>query len=201
MSTTETPAPGSTPLDNAGHESFLELIALGESPTYAYRECVSPDKVCTIFTARTASRRLLRDSRIALRLKFLKEQNHKTVEERFGLSRDWLVQWLMNVLETPVGDITTDHELAQEWKAARKWRGQGENAEEWEEIEVKMPNKLQAAALLCQILGYKAPEKATVTIEAGDKLQSLIAGIRTKRQMQPRGVVTGLLKQAGRLPG
>jgi hypothetical protein len=189
MSTPETPAPGSEHLEHVGYEAFVELIALGESPTYAYRECVSPDKVCTITTARVEARRLLRNPLIFLRLDYLKAQNRKTVEERFGLSRDWLVQWLMNVLETPVGDITVDHELAQEWKAARKWRGQGDHAEEWEEIEVKMPNKLQAAALLFHILVYKAPEKLAVTHDVSDKLASLIANIRTKRQLLPRGGV------------
>lgn len=174
------PAPGSAPLSNTGHENFVELVALGESPTRAYRECISPDSVCTIETARVNARRLLRNNPIQLRLAFLKSENRKTVEERFGVSRDWLVSWLMNVLETPVGDITIDHELAQEWHAERIWKGAGEHAEEWETLKVKMPNKLQAAALLCQILGYKAPEK--VQIDVTDRLAGLIAGIRMRRQ-------------------
>lgn len=177
------------PLENQKHELFLELVSLGESPSTAYRNAIATEK-CKTATAWVESCRLLRHPKLTLRLQYLRSIASKSVEERFGVSRDVVVQWLLKVIETPIGDVDQNHELAQGWKAEREWRGKGDHAKEWETKEVKMPNKLQAAALLCQILGYKAPEK--VQIDVTDRLAGLIAGIRIRRQqVQQRMPATG----------
>lgn len=84
-----------------------------------------------------------------------------------GMERDDLVQYLVDVLKTPVGTIDANHVLCQEWSMDPEGT-----------IKVKMPAKLVAAGQLAAIMGWNKPQE--VKVDASDKLADIISRIRAK---------------------
>jgi hypothetical protein len=110
-----------------------------------------------------AASRLLGTVKVASYL----EQLRKEAARKAGMERDDLVQYLVDVLKTPVGKIDANHVLAQEW-----------SMDEAGGIKVKMPAKLAAAAQLAAIMGWNKPQE--VKVDASDKLADIIRRIRAR---------------------
>ena len=65
--------------------------------------------------------------------------------EKSQLSRDEVVQYLVEILKTPIGEVTVDHRLAQSYDAKSG--------------KIELPNKLGAMQLLAKMCGWNEPEK------------------------------------------
>jgi hypothetical protein len=68
--------------------------------------------------------------------------------EKCQLSRDEAVQYLVEILKTPIGEVTADHRLAQFYDAKSG--------------KIELPNKLGAMQLLAKMCGWQAPGEARV---------------------------------------
>ena len=55
------------------------------------------------------------------------------------------VQYLVEILKTPIGEVTVDHRLAQSYDAKNG--------------KIELPNKLGAMQLLAKMCGWNEPEK------------------------------------------
>ena len=126
-------------------EKFIEGIAAGMSATQAY---LAAGFRCDPDNAGTLSSKLRKKPHIAARLHALEEASLA----RAAATRDRLVTWLWDAVQTPVGDIDEAHPLAQE--VARDFRS-GEVCRS----RVKAVGKMDAAKLLVTLLGWSGPEK------------------------------------------
>jgi hypothetical protein len=84
-----------------------------------------------------------------------------------GMERDDLVQYLVDVLKTPVGKIDANHFLCQEW-----------SMDEEGGIKVKMPAKLVAAGQLAAIMGWNKPQE--VKVDATQSFAEMLKRIRSR---------------------
>lgn len=111
-------------------------------------------------SADSAGAKLLRNDKVAKYLAELREAaSHKA-----GMERDDLVQYLVDVMKTPVGEITEMSVLCQEWRMSG------------EDVVVKMPAKLAAAKQLAEMMGWNKPIEVKHGVD--DKLGDLIRRIR-----------------------
>ena len=138
------------------HEQFAQSVAGGASAAQAYRETY-PNAGTS--TAETSGPELLRKPQVALRVNKLKGIQEEIITEEFQVSREDMVRYLYDVMTTPVGEIDSDHILAQELTRSRRVRGRGEDGEEWETERIKMPGKMEAADKLIKMAGWYAPDK------------------------------------------
>ena len=65
--------------------------------------------------------------------------------EKCQLSRDQAIQYLVEILKTPIAEVTVDHRLAQSYDAKSG--------------KIELPNKLSAMQLLAKMCGWAEPEK------------------------------------------
>ena len=65
----------------------------------------------------------------------------------------------MEILKTPIGEVTVDHRLAQSYDAKSG--------------KIELPNKLGAMQLLAKMCGWQAPERTKSTIISRSSRNSL----------------------------
>jgi hypothetical protein len=82
------------------------------------------------------------------------------------LSRDEAVQHLVEILKTPIGEVTADHRLAQSYDAKSG--------------KIELPNKLGALQLLAKMCGWQAPERHEIdhNFKEQQELVEVIARLR-----------------------
>jgi Terminase small subunit len=68
--------------------------------------------------------------------------------EKCQLSRDEAVQYLVEILKTPIAEVTADYRLAQSYDAKGG--------------KIEVPNKLSAMQLLAKMCGWNEPGEARV---------------------------------------
>jgi phage terminase small subunit len=144
-------------LKNARHEKFCQNVVKGATFGDAYMAAgykAKPDP------AAKAGSRLAKTPKVKARIAELK----KAQSDKAEMTRDEMRRYLIEVMRTPAGHINREHELCQSWK------------ETDDSTEVKMPDKLKAAAELIRLCGWAEPDK--VHVEAGDKLAALLQRIR-----------------------
>ena len=78
---------------------------------------------------------------VAARIEELRARN----AEKCQLSKDQAIQYLVDILKTPIGVVTVDHQLGQTFDAKSG--------------KVELPNKLGAMQLLAKMCGWLTPEK------------------------------------------
>lgn len=91
-------------------------------------------------------------------------------------AREQLVKFHVNVMETPISEVDEHSPLCQELKRTRRFKGKGEQAEEWEVETIKMPCKKGSADSLAKLLGLNAAEEFNVG--ASDEMKNLLLKIR-----------------------
>tara|TARA_B110000495_G_scaffold203492_1_gene227456 strand:- start:950 stop:1450 length:501 start_codon:yes stop_codon:yes gene_type:complete len=141
------------PLTNPRHEIFAQLVATGKTATAAYKKAG--------YTAKTRSAisnacRLLTKADILDRVGFLR----KKTEARLELSREKLAEHLWDVVFTPIGNIDAQSPLCQESKITEDKDGNVTTL-------IKSSGKVESARLLCDMQGWKEPEK--IINEDGEK--------------------------------
>jgi 2-methylaconitate cis-trans-isomerase PrpF len=93
---------------------------------------------------------------VAARIEELRARN----AEKCQLSRDEAVQYLVEILKTPIGEVNADHRLAQSYDARSG--------------KIELPNKLGAMQLLAKNVRMAGPRSATKsTIISGSSRNSL----------------------------
>lgn len=144
-------------LKNARQEKFAQNVANGLAFGEAYSKAgyrANPD------AAAKAGSRLAKTKLVKARIAELKAKQ----SDKSEMSRDELRRYLIEVLQTPVGEINIKHRLSQTYR------------ETADSLEVKMPDKLKAAAELIKLCGWAEPDR--IQVEAGDSLAHLVARIR-----------------------
>ena len=89
-------------------------------------------------------------------------RTHRMEFRGIHLSRDQAVQYLVEILKTPIGEVTVDHRLAQSYDAKSG--------------KIELPNKLGAMQQLAKLCGWNEPEK--FEHGASDELTELLIKLR-----------------------
>lgn len=148
---------------NSRQEAFAQLVASGMPATPAYIE--AGYKVSTK-VAGTNGPRMLDFAGVAARIKELRAKASENSEYK----RADLVKLLVSVLQTPVGNVDEKHVLAQDVTSDTI-------GEATIRKRVKMMGKIEAARLLVDMMGWKAPEHHVV--ETGPKT---LAGVKERAE-------------------
>lgn len=138
-------------LDNSKHELFAQALATGETADAAY--------VKAGYKANRGNAATLKTNQSILdRVEELKAEAAKGVT--FDLEQGY--KWLQEIIETPIGKITRDHKLAQEYSETEHG------------TRLKMPGKMDAFREIAKLRGWYAPEKKQVELTAVDKVLTSI---------------------------
>ena len=151
------------PLPNPRHEAFCFLLAGGASAAEAYRKA---GYKCSTATASTNGPALSRETHVRLRVADLQRKAQEAAKEREAEGVLTLAEkrlFLARVIRTPIGQVTSDSDLAQEVTVDEK------------SMKVKMPDKLRAIALDNDLAADGAEATANKSI-AG--LASLVERLR-----------------------
>lgn len=151
------------PLPNPRHEAFAFLVAGGASAAEAYRKAgfkaAGP-------TAQTKGPKLARQDHIRVRVADLQRKAQEAAKEREAegvLTLAEVHRFLARTVRTPVGQVTSDSDLAQEVTVDEK------------SMKVKMPDKLRAIAMWKDLAGEGAEATANKSVAA---LASLVERLR-----------------------
>lgn len=149
------------PLALPQHEAFAQAVAEGLSAAAAYRREISNE--CTYESSVQAASKLMADFNVRSRVEELRSSFEEILVDRLGVKQETLARYLMAVIQTPLADVTVDHELCQEYS-----RTDGDKVTT---EKVKMPSKLEAMKQLISMAGWNAPEKTesttTVVVKIG----------------------------------
>ena len=94
-------------LKNPKHEAFCQAVANGSTGVQAYRDEVSNG--CTTKSAIEQACVLLSDLNISSRVEELQKLAETTLEKRLGWNKEKALTYLVEILETPVGEVDQDH--------------------------------------------------------------------------------------------
>lgn len=78
--------------------------------------------------------------------------------ERTGFTRERLIDWLVAIITTPIGNVSSSSPLVQE--SLTELKGAVTRS------KVKMAGKIDAARMLCDVMGWRTPEKLEVSTSA-----------------------------------
>ena len=106
--------------------------------------------------------KLLRNPKVAHHLDGLR----KEASAAAGRDRDDMVSKLWEIVETPVGKLTENHPLAQEFRFDQSG------------MAVKMPSKLGALKQLCMVMGWNKPQE--VKVDATQSFAEMLKRIRSR---------------------
>lgn len=138
-------------LKNPKHEKFAQAVANGSTGVQAYKDQVSEG--CTTMSAMTQASRLLADVKISSRVAELQKLANDTLEKRLGWNKEKALTYLVEVLETPIGEVDKLHRLAQEYRDTE------------DGTTIKLPSKADAMKQLAVMCGWNEPEKFTLDVE------------------------------------
>lgn len=133
------------PLKNARHEIFAQLIASGKMATPAYKKA---GYVAKGHGAEAAASRLMSNVEVSSRIASLRRKT----EARLELRREKLAELLWMAAFTPVSEIEGGSPLAQELTTTTDKEGSITH-------RIKCMGKVESARLLCDMMGWKEPEK------------------------------------------
>ncbi len=153
-------------LKNPKWEKFAQAIANGATGVQAYRDEVAEEGSKTN-TCMTQASILLSDPKIAQRVEELQKLAETTLEKRLGWNKEKALTYLVEILETPVGEVDEMHRLAQEIG----YDQQGQK-------KVKLPGKGDAMKQIAAMAGWNAPEKKEISGSIGlENLSEAVAKV------------------------
>lgn len=132
-------------LKNPKHEAFAQAVANGSTGVQAYRDCVSDG--CTTKTAMEAASRILADCKVSARVEELQKLAETTLEKRLQWDKEKALSYLVEILETPIGEVDRLHRLAQELRETE------------DGTTIKLPSKADAMKQLAVMCGWNEPEQ------------------------------------------
>jgi hypothetical protein len=135
-------------LKNPKHERFAQERAKGASVDEAYQ-------LAGFNAHRGNAHRLSTNESILRRVRELQEAGAKSIEFEI----EDALRWHLEVLRTPVGQITKDHPLAQEYTETVSEHSTSE--------KIKMPSKMDAIREISKLRGwYEADKQAAKQADA-----------------------------------
>lgn len=137
-------------MTNQQQEAFAQAVACGVSATQAFRAHVAAAGARTS-ACMTQAGALLAVPEVARRLAELRAEAAVSAAERYGFTRERLVGYLVEVLETPVGELDEHHRLTHEMTCDTLASGAVK-------MKVKGVSKEVAARLLAQICGWNGAD-------------------------------------------
>lgn len=144
---------------NDRDELFCRYVVSGKTDTEAYRLAGFTGKHADKRAAEVRGRQGIKD-RIA--------QMRKENEEAFRLTKEQVLNFLADIIETPIGAVTPDHKLAQEIGFSN----------EGGMTKLKMPGKIEAAKLAGMWCGWEKGNQAEN--KAADAAASMAEAIRSR---------------------
>jgi phage terminase small subunit len=127
-------------LENARHEKFAQAVARGRMQGQAYREAGFAARGGS---ARTGAVNLGKRPEVKARIAELRGE--ATAAHR--LNRRELLNYLVDVIETPAGEVREGDRLCYSYRHTARQRS------------TRMPDKLKAAEMLAKLCGWLAPEQ------------------------------------------
>jgi hypothetical protein len=151
-------------LTNPRWERFAQLCALLNSASEAYRKLCG-ERASVIRNVDVNSHQLMSKPGVRERIAELRAENDK----KAMLSREQMLAWLTRVITTGAGDVIPSDSLCQ---AHKHTSGNG-----WDAHEIRLPDKLAAAAQLAKMCDWNAADRVQIT---GDSLGAYIVALRKK---------------------
>jgi hypothetical protein len=147
---------------NQRQEAFAQGIAAGLNGVEAFK-CATPGnpKDCDV-----KADKMRRQPIVEARIKELTAQNAKLAQ----ITREQMLAWLTRVITTGAGDVTPTDSLCQ---AHKHTSGDG-----WEAHEIRVPDKLGAAAQLARMCGWNEPDQ--VRLSGTDSLSAYLLELRSQ---------------------
>lgn len=133
-------------LDNPRHEMFAQKVALGMEQGAAYEESGFEARGKS---AHESASRLVKDKDVAARITQLRSEAAAKVQ----MTKEQLLEFLVEVVKTPAGNVTDDHRLCQSYKHTDTERS------------LKIPDKLRAAELLSKLCDWQAPDRISMDVK------------------------------------
>lgn len=125
---------------------FCELVVLDRmSQWQAYQQAMNSR--CTVESASSSASAFLRNPKIVAYCDLLRQDMARSA----AMDRDAWMRYMEEVMMTPAGKVTADHRLCQKFKERSRETPEGHTERE---VEVLMPNKLEAAKALGQARGW-----------------------------------------------
>mgnify|MGYP000865938427 CR=1 FL=1 len=149
------------------HEAFCQAIANGMTQTNAYLQHVSSDTP----NANKSGSALA--ARYADRIAAIIAENNAIAAAARVLTKQEAMEFLTNVVRTPIGEIDHTSPLCQE-------RTYTVGREE-DSVKVKMPGKREAIGDLAKMLGWNMTEKVDVTVSTHEDIEKAIDKMFAKR--------------------
>ena len=137
-------------LQNARHERFAQLVASRKHSDMEAFRLVGYSE-----TGKGNAARLRDNESVAARIEELRARN----AEKCQLSRDEAVQYLVEILKTPISEVTAGHRLAQSYDAKTG--------------KVELPNKLGAMQLLAKCAVGTSPTSMSSSMVSRSSRNSL----------------------------
>lgn len=162
-------------LEHKPHEAFCQAIAKGKTGVQAYRECVAEPGSKTDSCMEGACR-LLSDVKITSRIEQLQKQYEQIAERQLHFGKEKLIRLLVEVIETPVGELDQNHRLANEVTRDEIMGSKPDDPITVQRVKIKGISKADAIKQLAQICGWNAATKMEVA--ADNTLAAALAGIR-----------------------
>lgn len=144
------------------HEAFARDIADGLSAVASYRKNVASPGTTTD-SCQAEGCQLLAVPEIKTRVEQLRTSFRKVLEERLAFRQESMARYLVDILETPIGEVNADHRLCQEHSRIDSEKSSSER--------FKMVSKAEAAKILNAMAGWNAPEKKEVSINTHEAVQ------------------------------
>lgn len=185
----EVSAPGKG-LANGKHERFAVLVARSEGKEdkdkLSNTECyLAVYGRSSLKAAESGASRLLRNAKVAARVKWLKERAAALATKELGVDKVDLARVALGYVTTPVTDVL---EAVQLW-GEKKWEGLSpEEAARQRHLllqadsvkagmfgyEVRLPKKLDAISQVCKIMKWTSDDinlKAEMTVNFGEVME------------------------------
>jgi hypothetical protein len=147
-------------LKNVKHEKFAQLCATGLSRAEAYR------RVAGVRAGKNSdanSDDWLNARGVRKRIQELQERN----AERSEITREEALQWLADLIRTPIGSVGKDSALVQAYEED----GEGK-------VKVRLADKIAGFQTLCRMTGWNEPDQ--VRLSTTDSLSAYLLELRAQ---------------------
>ena len=151
-------------LKNVKHEKFAQLCATGLSRAEAYR------RVAGVRAGKNSdanSDDWLNARGVRKRIQQLQERN----AERSEITREEALQWLADLIRTPIGSVGKDSPLVQAY----------ENSEG--DVKIRLADKIAGLQTLCRMTGWNEPDQ--VRLSGTDTLSAYLLELRAQPMSGP----------------
>jgi Terminase small subunit len=147
-------------LKNVKHEKFAQLCATGLSRAEAYRKAAGARAGKN---SDANSDDWLNARGVRKRIQQLQERN----AERSEMTREEALQWLADLIRTPIGSVGKDSPLVQAYEEDSEGN-----------VKVRLADKIAGFQTLCRMTGWNEPEK--IRVSGGDSLSAYLLELRSQ---------------------